>query len=129
MSMKKRLPYLLGFTAVLVIELCIGIFVRDDFVRPYVGDVLVTVLLCCLGRMVFPDRFPWLPAAVFLFAVAVECVQLFSIPALEDTVWGVLLGSTFDGADILCYGIGCASFVILDLLYRSCQRIPLTDAS
>lgn len=112
--MKKRLPYLIGFMVLLGVEIIIGAFVRDDFVRPYVGDMLVTVLLCCLGRIVFPDRFPWLPTAVFLFAVAVECAQLIEIPVLEGTVWSIMLGSTFDIADIMCYGIGCAAFAVVD---------------
>lgn len=117
--MRKRLPYLIGFALILSIEIFIGAFVRDDFVRPYVGDILVTVLLCCLGRVLFPDRFSWLPAAVFAFAAVVECVQLIEIPALAGTIWGIILGSTFDLADIVCYGIGCAVFSVGEKQIRS----------
>ena len=42
--MKKRLWYLGVFGLILAIEVCIALFVHDDFIRPYVGDVLVTVL-------------------------------------------------------------------------------------
>ena len=44
--MKKRLPYLLAFILLLLLEIIIAVFVHDRFIRPYVGDVLVTVLLC-----------------------------------------------------------------------------------
>lgn len=112
--MKKRLHYLFAFVALLGIEILIGAFIRDAFIRPYVGDMLVTVLLCCLGRVVFPDRFPWLPTAVFGFAVAVECAQLIRIPALDGTILGIILGSTFDWKDIVCYGVGCLGFAAVD---------------
>lgn len=116
--MKKRLPYLLTFLILLVLEILIGAFVHDNFVRPYMGDMLVTVLLCCLARAVFPDRFPWVPTAVFGFAVAVECAQLIHIPALEGTVLGIVLGSTFDWKDLVCYGIGCLCFSSVESAIR-----------
>lgn len=43
--MKKRLWYLTAFVILLMVEICIALFVHDRFIRPYVGDVLVTVLL------------------------------------------------------------------------------------
>lgn len=46
--------YVTSFLVVLVVEILIGIFVQDNFVRPYVGEMLVTVLLCCLCRATFP---------------------------------------------------------------------------
>lgn len=110
--MKKRLPYLITFILLLAVEVFIGAFVRDQLVRPYVGDMLVTVLLCCMARIIIPEKFPWLPAAVFAFSVVVELVQLIHIPALDGTILGIALGSTFDPKDLICYGIGCVSFAI-----------------
>ena len=109
--MTKRKHYLLAFFLLLLVEVCIALFVHDHFVRPYVGDVLVTVLLCCLCRAVFPRLAPALP--VFLFASAVESLQalhLTEMLGLEDTALGIILGATFDWKDILCYGLGCLLF-------------------
>lgn len=116
--MRKRLPYLIAFLVLLILEICIGAFVHDAFIRPYVGDILVTVLLCCLCRVIVPRRFPWLPAAVLAFATAVECVQLIHIPALNGTLLGIILGSTFDPADLLCYLTGCLLFFSVDTFFR-----------
>ena len=110
--MKKRLIYGSVFLLLLALEICIGAFVRDDFVRPYVGDVLVTVLLCALFRVAAPEKCPWLPLGVFLFAAGVELIQLIPKPALEGTLLGIAIGSTFDPKDLLCYGIGCALFFL-----------------
>ena len=112
--MKKRIPYLISFIVLLIAEVLIGAFVRDEFIRPYVGDVLVTALLCCLFRCVKPEGLPLLPVWVLLFGVLVECAQLIEIPALDGTVWGIILGSTFDIADLVCYAIGCALFAVAE---------------
>ena len=96
----------------LAAEIYIGIFVHDSFIRPYFGDVLVTVLLCCLCRVVIPRVQPAVP--VFLFAVMVEWTQwlgLVEMLGLEGTIFAILLGTSFSWIDIICYGAGCLAFV------------------
>lgn len=119
--MKKRVVYLAAFLILLAVEIFIGLFVRDRFVRPYLGDVLVTVLLCVLVRIILPKGVKLLPVWVFLFAAAVEFAQLLELPKLlgmENTVFGVIMGTTFDWKDILCYGIGCVIFGAAEALWR-----------
>lgn len=111
--MRKRAPYLIGFLALLAVETGIALFVRDAFVRPYVGDMLVTVLLCCLVRGLFPHRPKWLALYVFLFSAAAEFSQLMDIAAIlgiKSAALRILLGATFDPKDILCYFLGCTAF-------------------
>lgn len=115
----RRVPYLILFFVLLAVEICIALFVRDQFVRPYVGDMLVTVLLCCLVRALFPQFPPAVP--VFLFAAAVEGSQwlgLTEILNLQGTVLGIILGATFDWKDIVCYGLGCLLFAAAERLFR-----------
>ena len=119
--MKKRMVYLAAFLILLAVEICIGLFVHDAFIRPYVGDVLVTVLLCVLVRTLWPEGMKLLPVWVFLFAVAVEFAQLLGLAkllGLEGTVVGVIMGATFDWKDILCYGIGCGIFGAVEFFWR-----------
>ena len=111
--MKKRSWCLICFLALLAIETAIALFVHDHFVRPYVGDALVTLLLCCFVRCFFPYRPKWLALYVFLFSVAVEISQLVGIADrlhIENAALRVLLGATFDFKDIFCYFVGCAVF-------------------
>ncbi len=111
--------YLLVFFLLLLAEICIACFVRDNFVRPYVGDVLVTVLLCCLCRALFPGFAPAGP--IFLLAAAVEGLQWLGLAqrlGLQGTALGIILGSTFDWKDILCYGLGCLLFAAAEFLWR-----------
>ena len=111
---KRRILYAIIFITLLCVELCIALFVHDDFVRPYIGDVLVTVLLCCLCRIAVPKGVPALPAYVFLFAALVEAAQYIDVVKLlgweDNAILSTLIGRTFSWAEILCYGVGCAAF-------------------
>lgn len=110
--MKKRGLYFLATFLLIGIEVCIALFVDDNFVRPYIGDVLVVIPIYTLIRVFVPDKLKLLPLYIFIFAVGVEILQYFQIVhrlGLENnTFMRVLIGSVFDIKDILCYGIGCA---------------------
>ena len=80
--MKKRIPYAIAFFALLLLEIIIALFVRDAFIRPYGGDILVTILICCFVRVFFPTGVRPLPLYVFLFAAAVEIGQYFDFVTL-----------------------------------------------
>jgi hypothetical protein len=117
-AIRKR--YLLWFLALLTAECLIGVFVRDAFIRPYVGDMLITVLLCCLLRVVWPIGNRLLPVWIFLFSGAVEYSQLLNLPArlgVEGTILSIVLGSTFDWKDLLCYAVGCILFALAEHLF------------
>ena len=121
--MKKRIPYILAFLALLLAEIYIGLFVRDRFIRPYFGDVLVTALLCCLCRAVYPRGVRLLPVYVFAFSVFVEITQYFDLVKLlgweNNALISTLMGRSFAWADILCYAAGCALFWAAEVLLKS----------
>lgn len=39
--MEKRIFYIISFLMIFCIEVLIALYVRDSFVRPYMGDALV----------------------------------------------------------------------------------------
>lgn len=107
---KKRLIYLLMFLAIVCAEAAIALFVKDQWLRPYGGDVLAAAGLYCLLRVFISKRYKWFPLCIFLMTVAVEVLQLIDILSLlswENSFLRILLGGTFDMKDIICYGIGC----------------------
>ena len=111
--MKKRVVYAAGACILLAAEILIALFVRDSFVRPYGGDILVTVLLCCLMRAFFLFGIPYLPLGVFLFAAAVEFAQALGIASLIPEGWTavrIIVGSSFSVWDLVCYAVGCVLF-------------------
>lgn len=125
--MKKKFSmqsyYIISFILLLLAEIFIALFVDDAFIRPYGGDILVTVLLCCLVRIFFPDKIKYLPLWVFIFAAGVEVMQYFDFVSLlglsHIEFFNILMGSVFSIADIVCYGAGCVIFYIAEKHLRS----------
>ena len=108
--MKKRIFYIISFLVIFCIEVLIALYVRDRFIRPYVGDMLVVVLVYSFVRIFLPTGIPRMPFYVFLFACFVEVLQYFR---LVET-----LGSTFDWGDIACYAVGCVFIVLFEHFVR-----------
>ena len=108
---RKRLWYLCATVLLIALEVIIAKYVHDDFVRPYLGDVLVVIAVYTLVRTVHPEGWPLLPAGVFVFAVMVEALQYFRITEVlgisNNRFLRILIGGTFDWRDILCYAAGC----------------------
>ena len=73
--MKKRTIYLILTILLLAIEVLIALFVHDRFIRPYVGDVLVMMVMYTFVRIFVPERIKALPAYLFGFAAFVEGAQ------------------------------------------------------
>lgn len=118
MRNRRRAAYAVALGVLLLIEVVIALFVHDGFIRPYIGDVLVTVLLCCAVRVAVPRGVPALPALVFLLAAAVEVGQYFDLVArlglADNRFLSTLFGRTFSVGDILCYAVGCALFFAVE---------------
>ena len=112
--MKARVIYAAAFCLLFLTEVCIALFVHDNFLRPYMGDALVTILLCCLCRIVVPDGVPALPLYVFVFAALVEAAQYVDVVKLlgldDNAVISTIVGRTFSWADLICYAAGCLAF-------------------
>ncbi len=107
---RKRLLNLLVFLILLAIEVLIALFIHDSFIRPYFGDILVVAVVYFFLRVFIPEKYPWLPAVVFAFAVAIEFTQHLRLTerlGITNPMIRTILGSVYDTTDILCYGIGC----------------------
>ena len=109
--MEKRICFCILTFILLCIEILIALFVHDTFIRPYIGDVLVVIVIYCFIRIFIPEKMKLLPFYIFLFAVCVEVLQWFHIVEVlhlsDNRFMAVLIGGTFDWKDILCYGAGC----------------------
>lgn len=116
--MNKRILNSTAFVVLLAVEIFIALFVHDSFVRPYIGDVLVVIVIYYFIRIFLPEGCRWLPAAVFVFAASVEILQYFHLVerlGLQGNIFmKVLIGSVFDVKDIVCYGAGCLILGVIE---------------
>lgn len=103
------------FTVILfVIEVLIATYIKDKFIRPYIGDVLVVILIYCFVKTFI--KVAVIPAAigVLLFAFTIEALQyikIIEILGLENSKLAkIIIGTSFAWADIFAY---IAGFIII----------------
>ena len=124
---RLRMGYGLAALLILVIEVLIALFVRDRFIRPYGGDILVTLLICCVIRVILPRNYR-LPigGGVLAFAILVEVGQYFGLVYLLGLghigFFRILIGTGFSWWDMVCYGAGCVLFVAADALLPNSKK-------
>lgn len=122
MKNKLRFIYFLILIILVTIEVLIALYVHDNIIRPYAGDVIVTGVLCSFFRIFFPTRPKTLPLLTAALAASVEFLQYFdfvSLLGLSDIrFFSILLGRTFDWLDVVCYFIGGLIFFEAEYLTR-----------
>jgi hypothetical protein len=106
---------------ILLIEIAIALFVRDKFVRPFIGDLLVVVLLYFSFRTILKAKASSVAIGVFIFAIGIEVLQFFQLAEVlgleQNGIARVILGSTFDWLDILAYTLGIMAAYFIDRKY------------
>ncbi|MBP5378423.1 MAG: DUF2809 domain-containing protein, partial [Ruminococcus sp.] len=98
--MKTRLPYIIGFLVLLGVEICIGVFYFNFFIRAYIGDVIVVWVIYCLFRSFVPKRFSSYAVAlgILAFAFAVEFLQkiyIADILGVENGLLRTIIGTSY----------------------------------
>ncbi|MBQ8574481.1 MAG: DUF2809 domain-containing protein [Clostridia bacterium] len=114
---KSRLIFLAVFVLLFAVEVLIALYVHDDFIRPYVGDMIVTVVVWSFARIIFPDRFKLMSLYVMIFAILVEVGQYFNyveLLGITNPILVTMMGTSFAWADIACYAVGCVVAVVAD---------------
>ena len=122
MKKKLRITFSILFLLLFAAEVLIAVFVHDGFVRPYIGDVLVVMLVCAFLRIFIPDKIKTLPIFATLFAVFIEGLQYFDFVNLiglsDNKIVSTVIGRTFDIKDIICYTVGGLIFFAAEWLWR-----------
>ena len=105
-------------------EVAIALFVRDAFVRPWLGDVLVVILMYCAVRSLFdlPVKVVTLFVLAVSFAVEfLQCINIVERVGLENSKLArVVIGTAFAWTDLIAYTLGAAIVVVSE--YRSLFR-------
>lgn len=104
-SFNKR--YFLAFVVLLVIEVLIAKFVTDSFIRPFVGDYLVMILIYLFSRTWLKgnDRVQILGVLLFCYSVEIaQKINLVQILGLEQyRLARIIIGTHYDVKDLVAY--------------------------
>lgn len=120
--------HILLATLVFAIEVLIATRLPHvSWVRAYLGDVLVVVLLYAMVRSMLRINDYLVLLAVFVFACGIEMAQYFHVAERLGYVRGdvmyTVFGNTFSWGDIICYAVGCIATGVILLLARALLRI------
>jgi hypothetical protein len=95
---------------IFVIEVLIALYVKDKFIRPYVGDVLVVIMIYCFIRAYVDASAIKVSAFVLAFAVTVEILQYFKLIDLiglrHNKLARIVIGTRFEWLDLVAYVVG-----------------------
>lgn len=115
---KLNKNYFLFSIILLITELFIALYVHDSIIRPYIGDMLVVILIYCSIRS-FTNNKPWhLAVYTLLFAYLIELIQylnlLDNLGLRGDRIATILLGGSFDWIDLINYTLGIVIIITFE---------------
>jgi len=118
--MSGRAVYAVAAIALFAIEVLIALFVHDDFIRPYVGDVLAIAFVYTALRALTPLGFVPALALTVAIALAIEISQalglLGALGLADNRIARTVLGGVFDWHDLVAYAAGGAIVAAVETL-------------
>ncbi|MEO0045416.1 MAG: hypothetical protein RL705_607 [Bacteroidota bacterium] len=100
------------------IEIAIALFVHDNFIRPYIGDVLVVILIYCFVKSFLKVSVYKAAMAVLLFAFGIEILQYLVIVEKlglqNNRLARIVIGTSFSWEDILAYLAGIVIVIVFE---------------
>ena len=120
-------PSLLLTALLFAVEVGIARHVHDAFVRPYLGDVLVVVLMYFAMKTVLAAPARCLAGVALAIAFVIETLQAFSLVdvlGIHNRVLRIALGSTFSWADLACYTVGALAVIWAEAQFAKRMKRP-----
>lgn len=117
---KPRFWYVIATLFFLIIEILIALYVNDSFIRPYLGDLLATLLVYVLIMSISKVT----PATGIIIALLtsyfIELLQMLHIVKLlglmQYKVARIIIGTSFSWMDLLMYTAGALVISLLEII-------------
>lgn len=112
--------YFIAAIVLFLMEVYIAMYVHDAIVRPYIGDLLVVILLYCFLRSFINLPVITLAIAVLMIAYLIETLQYFNLlkhlGLQHSSLAKIILGTSFAWTDMLAYTIGIIIVIFVERL-------------
>lgn len=118
MKLKFKPKYLLLTILIFLVEVLIATVLKNNFfIRAYLGDVIVVMLLYTFVKSFFTVNDTKLILGIFAFSCVVELAQYFNIAEKlgfqPGSLMYIVIGNSFSWVDIACYAAGCLLLYLL----------------
>ncbi|MGL2966121.1 DUF2809 domain-containing protein [Flavobacterium sp. XGLA_31] len=115
--------YFLLTLCLFVTEVLIALYVHDTYIRPYMGDVLVVILIYCFVKTFTTLSSKQTALYTLLFSFSIETLQYLNGVELlglsEYKIARIVIGSSFSWLDILTYILGIAIVLLVEQWQKS----------
>ncbi len=117
--MKFNIKYIFIAIFIFLVEILIATKLKDlFFVRAYLGDVFVVMLIYYFVKAFFDLQALKLIIGIFIFACFIEFLQYFHFGELlgfkDNRIVMIILGNSFSWIDIMCYFAGCIILFLIE---------------
>lgn len=117
-TLKFNIKYFGWFSFLLLTEICIERFTHDAFIRPFVGDFLVVILIYCFIKSFISTPVYATALGVLIFSWWIEWMQYFHwvdrLGLSHSYFASVVLGNFFSWVDLLMYTLGILLVVLVE---------------
>lgn len=118
--------YFLWATAIFIVEIIIAKFAHDQIIRPYIGDVLVVMLIYCFIKSFLNTPVLSTAIATLIFAYLIEALQYMHIVnklGLQDyQIARTVIGTSAEWTDIVAYTCGIAIILYLEKITKKTTK-------
>ena len=116
--LKFNRPYFVLAALIFAVEILIAIFAHDRIIRPYVGDVLVVILIYCAVKAFLDTPVLTTALSVLAFSFVIEGLQYLNIVERlglqNSTIAATIIGTSFAWNDIIAYIIGIIPVLLFE---------------
>jgi hypothetical protein len=109
--------YLVISSLLLIVEIIIAIFVKDQFIRPIFGDYLASILLFSMIATFSKISDNKIAIITLLISYAIEILQYIHILELlhldKIKILNIFLGNSFSWTDMLAYTLGILTVLLI----------------
>ncbi|UII30543.1 DUF2809 domain-containing protein [Fulvivirga ulvae] len=124
---KFQKKYFFLTIGLLITEILIALYIHDRIIRPYIGDLLVVILIYTFFKSFLNVSVTRMALAVLLFSYLVEAGQYFGLVyllGLEDyKIARIIIGVSFEWLDLIAYTAG----IILVLTFDKPRPMKATE--
>ncbi|CAD7805430.1 hypothetical protein CHRY9390_01365 [Chryseobacterium aquaeductus] len=112
MKLKFKSKYLILTILIFLVEVLVATVLKDQFfIRAYLGDVIVVMLLYTFVKSFLIINDTKLILGILAFSCIIEFAQFFNIAEKlgfqPGSLMYIVIGNSFSWIDILCYAVGC----------------------
>lgn len=105
-----KTKYLIISSLLLIKEILIALFAKDQFIRPILGDYLATILLTYILATFLKIEFNKIAILALAMSYTIEAFQFIHILKLLNLdkikILNILVGNSFSWTDMIAYTLG-----------------------